>query len=291
MANTSYKRSYNGTRALPTTTGNYIEICTIKAPFGAKNIRLRTFVDQSGFSTAKEYLFSISYASAAAYQLLSPISVSKYTTAQDYELEIVMTTDTATIRINRTAGTDAATLYYSIDFPDRRFWLYGSIGTVTDITGTGAAAVSTIIYASSLPNRNPYGSMYLSTPNTQINCTLNTWIAIGSGMSTGPVYNTTFQNSRELKILTPGNYLANYSATGRHENHEAVMNAGVYVNTTIQTVTISNGILADHNQGYSGTGIITLATNDVVTLAFRNTTDAADLYLDTANLTLSRISI
>jgi acyl-CoA synthetase (AMP-forming)/AMP-acid ligase II len=142
---------------------------------------------------------------------------------------------------------------------------------------------------------NPYGSIQGSDLSITVTVTtVDVPVEIDSGLSGGPESGMTFQNSHEVKCLTAGNYLCNYAVSV-----EAV---GVANRLTRSSIMVNGSIasqgcsLAEVSPGGSGretvlagSAILTLAVNDVVSLALTNHDDAADYVVRHLSLNLVKV--
>lgn len=120
-----------------------------------------------------------------------------------------------------------------------------------------------------------YGSMYVD--NGAIARTIaatNTYYQLASGFTTGACSNVTFQNARELKCDVAGTYLVTWqmsrSVPGATQEVEGgiLKNGSILLNTTAHTQSQTAGT----QQSFSGTGIVSLAVNDLLSLAINNNT-------------------
>jgi hypothetical protein len=137
--------------------------------------------------------------------------------------------------------------------------------------------------------------MYANNVTTTIDITASdTMTEITTGMTGGTESGMTFQNSHEIKCLTAGKYMFVYSIsmmTASVANKEA--EGAVMVNGTASTVGTSHSEVSpggsNRPETVSGTGILALAVNDVVSLAVSNHTDTTDLVVHHASLTLVKV--
>lgn len=134
-----------------------------------------------------------------------------------------------------------------------------------------------------------YGEMYAE--NVAYTVTIagaNTWTVVDGGMTAGTCTAFTFQNSSELACNRAGRYMVWWSlsleTTGANDDIEA----SVGVNGTQQSNMICHDFVVTPNEEFAvaSHGIVLLALGDIVTLMVNNNTDADDLVVEHANLTL-----
>jgi hypothetical protein len=136
-----------------------------------------------------------------------------------------------------------------------------------------------------------YGSFYAEDiALTVAVAATDVYYPVTSSMTTGSLNGMTFQNASELLVATAGKYLVTWSmaiAAGSNDHVEG----GVMINTTPQSNTVNSAHTPGNNDEVSvgGTGILTLAVNDIVRLCVENENDADDIIVHTANLTLIQI--
>ena len=143
----------------------------------------------------------------------------------------------------------------------------------------------------------PYGSMYIedgSVATTLTNAHPSTY-PIASGFTTGLVNGVTFQNSKELKILTAGVYKVDWSLSisvnSSDQTIEGLVLAGA-AGTTEQLSTVNATRAKENGVVYSvsGTGFITCAVNDLVRIGLENETSAGKIVtVNHANLTAMQV--
>lgn len=136
-----------------------------------------------------------------------------------------------------------------------------------------------------------YGSMYCHDAATVITVAATNTDYIVTGMSGGAESGCTFQTGREIKAVYAGKYLVTWSTSVKigvsgQEVEAAVAINGVRQNNTSAHMTDAN---ANQDSCMGGTGIITLAVNDLVQLVLRNETATNNVTVDHANLTLLRL--
>lgn len=129
--------TYQSTRTAPIVVDNYVEIGTVTKTNGVANYDIRVTMQGSGVSVSKTYRVSTFYnASAGAYQLLLPLSSSGVYSGQNFELEMNGFNNTDTLRVRRTAGTTAATVYVTMEIGPTE------VTTFSALTGTGTSAIT-----------------------------------------------------------------------------------------------------------------------------------------------------
>jgi hypothetical protein len=280
---------------MPTTVGDYVQIAQDSVmAYGTYILEMRVTVDASGFSGAKHYIIPITYDSTAnVYHKVQPVLESLYGATNDFQVEINMSAGAWILRIVKTAGTTAATA--RIDFLVRNTTADGAVGFddtsrgIGELSGTGSVTPATIVYAGSL-QKQIYGSMYLSTGNTAIAIvTIDVWVPFASGWSELVSNGMTFQNAKELKILTAGNYLINWTAAGAPELGTDGLKMSIAVNGTEDTKYQCVNRASVYPYVWSGTGIRALAVNDLVSLTLVNNSGTGDVYYDSANVSILKV--
>lgn len=137
-----------------------------------------------------------------------------------------------------------------------------------------------------------YGSMYVD--NGTINVTIaaaNTYYEVASGFTGGTCSQFTFQNSKELVCNRAGTYKIDWSASRSVPgiNQEIEMgifkNGSILLNTTAHTASLT----ASTQQTSGGTGIITLAVGDLISLAVNNNTSTNTVTITHANVAIHRV--
>lgn len=140
-----------------------------------------------------------------------------------------------------------------------------------------------------------YGSMYADESAITVAILgTSTYVPVGSGLSDGGTIALafTFQNASELKCLVAGKYLVSWSASINCATNSQDLSGCVMVNTTAQLNTTNhcfNGSGASKNASIAGTGIVTLAANDLLRISFANHTAIHDVLVEHVNLTAIRI--
>lgn len=129
--------TYQSTRTAPIVVDNYVEIGTVTKTNGVANYDLRVTMQGSGVSVSKTYRVSTFFsATASVYQLLMPISSSGVYSGQNFEVEMNGASGTDTLRVRRTAGTTAATVYVSLTIDPTE------VTTFAASSGTGTSAIT-----------------------------------------------------------------------------------------------------------------------------------------------------
>jgi len=137
-----------------------------------------------------------------------------------------------------------------------------------------------------------YGSMYAYSLASGFAVTVtvvDTWYQIASGVSQGTVSGVTFQNARELKILTAGTYHIMWALSLEAGVNAQEVEGGIMIDGVINTSFSSHSDLANSGKSMtlSGSGIIALSVNKLVSLAVLNHTAGNNITID--HLTLSLV--
>ena len=100
----------------------------------------------------------------------------------------------------------------------------------------------------------------------------------------------TFQNSKELLVTVAGKYLVTWSMSLSAGNNDHIEGAAM-INSTVaaSTENAAHTPGAGDQVGVSGSGILTLAVNDLLKLCVENETDTDDITVSHATLTAVRI--
>lgn len=137
-----------------------------------------------------------------------------------------------------------------------------------------------------------YGAMYIDNGAvTRTIAATNTYYEIASGFTTGPVSQFTFQNSKELKCNRAGTYHLTWQITrsvpGVSQEVEcAALKNGSYIpSSTSHAVSLT----ASTQFSVSGSCIIALAVDDLVSLGVNNNTSTNTVTISHANLSLHKI--
>jgi hypothetical protein len=139
---------------------------------------------------------------------------------------------------------------------------------------------------------NYYGSMYADDiTRSVVISSAGVYYEVGGSLSGGSVNGFTFQNNKELKCNVAGKYLVNWSISSQSASANQYIEGAVMVNGTAQANTVNATQIGTANKDYTcgGTGIITLAVNDLVSLCMENETGTNNLTVTHANLTLHRV--
>lgn len=137
-----------------------------------------------------------------------------------------------------------------------------------------------------------YGSMYGDNISQTVTVSaVDTYYEVGAGLTGGSCNQFTFQNNKELKCLVAGKYKVDYSlgvqtgVAGQEIESEVMINSTAQSNTSNHT----EALTANRAISLSGTGIITLAVDDVVKLSVANHTATNNIIVNHANLTLLQV--
>lgn len=141
------------------------------------------------------------------------------------------------------------------------------------------------------PSAGPgsYGSMWADDISQLVGIASSmVYVKVPSSFTGSYTNNMTFQNASELKVLTAGKYLVNWSmsmhlATGGNRK----ISGAIMVNTTAAQNTEASQVIAGTLQDIhvSGTGIVSCAVNDVIGLCVENETSADDIIVTHGNMT------
>ena len=141
---------------------------------------------------------------------------------------------------------------------------------------------------------NPYGSMYADNiAHTVTVSASDTLYEVDGDITGGTESGMTFQNSKEIKCLTAGKYLATYAISINADGvAQKEIESDIMINGTetgLATSHSETGIGADRPQTNAGTAILTLAANDVVSLGVANHTDTTDIVVEHVSMTLVKV--
>lgn len=139
-----------------------------------------------------------------------------------------------------------------------------------------------------------YGEIHAHLINKTITiATKDVYVQIDGDLERGSENGLVFQNARELRVVIPGSYLAQWSLTfltaagGGQEISGAIMKNSVrLMNGTIHTTTVAAG------KGVSASGgaiLPGLVAGDLISLAVTNETLATDIIIDDLNFIMLRI--
>lgn len=109
-------RTRTMTRTIPTVVNDEVDIGSFTFTNGAGNLEAWITVPSTSFSVNKRYFFPVSYnATANAWNIVLPIaSTGAYSGAQDFNLEVNVNNNVASLRLRRTLGTTAGTALITI---------------------------------------------------------------------------------------------------------------------------------------------------------------------------------
>jgi hypothetical protein len=161
------------------------------------------------------------------------------------------------------------------------------------LSGVDVSGNATKKFPISAVKKMIYGSMYGDDINVTVDiAAAETYYEVPSGLSGGECNGMTFQNSKELKVLTAGKYKVDWSMSAECASAGQYIEGGVMVNTTAKenTVGAAELVTASKKVCLGGTGIIDLAINDLVKLCVENESGTADIVIDHANLTIIRVA-
>ena len=155
----------------------------------------------------------------------------------------------------------------------------GSGGTVTVTSAAHGLANGDVVKISGTTNYD--GRYTVSSAATNTFKITATWV---SDDATG-----TFKEGTKIKALTAGKYLAQFTATGVAASANKVVQFLLTKNGTSQNNTIKQVNMLTTDIAVAGSAVLDLAANDCVKLEVKNTTDAADITIKYANLSLTRL--
>ena len=196
-----------------------------------------------------------------------------------------------------------------INFKDTAIGIYSQADTFLDLFADGAVRIGNnsagapTTYLKIEPSGKstfvgsgsgiPYGSFYLGYGNSGITIlTPSSWTEIPATLyDGGNSSDFTFQNDNELKCNTAGKYKVDWSISFNCKQYQYVY-GGVLVNEAIKLNTTAEGSGSDPDNKapdcIGGTGIITLAVDDVINLGVLQG-DGNDITVVDCNLTLTQV--
>lgn len=139
------------------------------------------------------------------------------------------------------------------------------------------------------PPASVYGGMYADNISQSVTISvIDTHYEVGGGISGGNTSGVTFQNAKELKILTAGVYLITYSISIQCASANQEVEASVMVNSTSSARLSSHALVTPANTPnvLAGSQPITLAVNDVVKFCLANHTATNNLTVSHANMSI-----
>ena len=162
----------------------------------------------------------------------------------------------------------------------------------TNSTGTSTITpVGTTPYL--LLGKQVYGSMYADDVTITVTiAAASTYYTIGTGLTTGSVNGMTFTSTGStLTALVAGKYKVDWSMTVNSGSAGQEVSGTIMINTTAQMQTEGACKLttANDNKCIAGSGIITLAVNDTVKLCVENETNANNIVVTHASMSIIRI--
>jgi hypothetical protein len=143
--------------------------------------------------------------------------------------------------------------------------------------------------------RSIYGSMYiytLDTGGTTVTvASADTWYEITSGVTGGTTNQMTFQNNHELKVLVAGTYQITWALGIESATANQELEGTVFINSTANTsfANHTEAMTANTATSMGGSGIITLALNDVISLGVLNHTAGNNITIDHLTLSVLRV--
>jgi len=136
--------------------------------------------------------------------------------------------------------------------------------------------------------RRAYGAMYADdVSHLVVVAAASVYYPITGSLSAGLTHGVTFQSASQLLISYPGTYLINWAMSLAAGNNDHLEGA-IMVNSTVSGA----GETAAHTPGpgdqiaVSGTAILALSAGDIVRLCVENESDADDITLAHASMTV-----
>ncbi len=192
------------------------------------------------------------------------------------------------------SGGGDAVFFFSEGFGDMAFVNDGDKPMTWAIDPTDSHNLSNVILMTLKPNgilehNHSYGAMFQNNASTLITILATSTFVEIDGMSSGSLNGFTFQNGSELKTSQAGKYKVDWSITFTNGNI-VTFEGGVLVNGTVVNQTIASRQLGANDVGnMSGTGIVTLAVDDLLELGIANITNLNDPTIESANISLIRV--
>ena len=156
--------NYQLTRTVPTTVNNTVNIGTFSTvgSASASAMRFTVTVGASGFSQAKQYFITQQFgvqAGAGTWYTLLPFSTTGSYSGNDFDVEVQNNngSQTVSLRLRRTGGTDAGNATIHIDESN------GVTFTPSTSTDTSVAAVTGISYHNTLVQNTNNGRVGIGT--------------------------------------------------------------------------------------------------------------------------------
>ena len=200
------------TRTIPTTVGNEVDLGSFSFTNGGGTLNIDVTVPSSGYSEAKHYIIPVQYYNGglSAWQIVQPISDTGAYSGNDISLDIQMNSNIASLRLRRTAGTQAGTAYVTIT----------QEGIPTDVftpsTGTSSVSAPTVYYGSAILSQ--VGGAVSIQGGLSLNGTSSNLTVQGTGSSsiagTLSVATMGTTNTATLICLNSSNQLAGCNTTG-----------------------------------------------------------------------------
>jgi hypothetical protein len=137
-----------------------------------------------------------------------------------------------------------------------------------------------------------YGNMYVYNGAIAITITvIDTFVMVPSGLSGGTLHGFTFQNARELKTAVAGVYQVTWSMSVHAGLAAQEVEGAMMLNSTAQTFTAAHAetITLGRPMTVSGSGIVSLAVNDLIQVAVANHTGTNNLTVDHVTLSIVQV--
>lgn len=141
-------------------------------------------------------------------------------------------------------------------------------------------------------NSMAYGSMYAHNVTSVLDITVaDTTVQMAADLTGGSCNGFTFQNNSELKCLVAGKYKIDWTASVQCGTANVEVEGMIGIGAVDQDATSGHTetVSAGKSMAISGTGIITLAVNDLVRIGFQNHTGTQDITVEHVGVTLFRV--
>lgn len=138
----------------------------------------------------------------------------------------------------------------------------------------------------------PYGSMYIDNGAQVVTITvIDTPAELAAGVSQGELWRMTFQNASELVAQVAGVYAASWQVSFTAESANQEIEGFFMVNgvRTAQSTAHRKIGTGTDTGSMSGTALLNLAVNDVVSIGFSNGSSTANVIVNHCNVALHKI--
>lgn len=137
-----------------------------------------------------------------------------------------------------------------------------------------------------------YGHAYGSSISQSVTIPFaSTFVEVSAGLTGGLTNNFTFMNNHQLQCNSAGTYKVSFSMSVMSGTANEILEGAIMVNGTALLLATSDteASVANHPGCVSASCIVTLANNDLVSLAVMNQTAAHNITLTQASLVVSTI--